>query len=127
MNDDDETFKTSGKYSIVQYLNCTGIVCRWVWVDGCEVRPCDPCARVRPCVPCVPCVSRLPPGVFLPVLDAARVGVSAKGSVMSSTAVLSVNSGKGENKEGRRQPSPAPPEHHPCRAYPNLQQPAQRR
>ena len=23
-------------------------------VDGCEVRPCDPCARVRPCVPCVP-------------------------------------------------------------------------
>ena len=29
--------------------------------DGCEVRLCDPCARVRPCVPCV---SRLPP-VFL--------------------------------------------------------------
>jgi hypothetical protein len=21
-------------------------------LDGCEVRPCDPCARVRPCVPC---------------------------------------------------------------------------
>ena len=38
----------------------------WLWVDGCEVRPCDPFARVRPCVPCVPCVSRLPPGVFLP-------------------------------------------------------------
>ena len=36
----------------------------WVWVDGCEVRPCDPCARVRPCVPCVPCVSRLPPVSF---------------------------------------------------------------
>ena len=43
-------------------------------LDGCEVRLCDPCARVRPCVPCV---SRLeveisvcvpaPPGVFLPV------------------------------------------------------------
>ena len=45
-------------------------VCRWVWVDGCEVRPCDPCARVRPCVPCVPCVSLCPgsPSVFLPVL-----------------------------------------------------------
>ena len=27
-------------------------------------RPCDLCARVRPCVPCVPCVSRLPPGSF---------------------------------------------------------------
>ena len=24
-------------------------------MDGCEVRPCDPFARVRPCVPCVPC------------------------------------------------------------------------
>ena len=33
-------------------------------MDGCEVRPCDPCARVRPCVPCVPCVSRLPPVSF---------------------------------------------------------------
>ena len=39
-------------------------VSAWVWVDGCEVRPCDPCARVRPCVPCVPCVSRLPPVSF---------------------------------------------------------------
>ena len=29
-----------------------------VGLDGCEVRLCDPCARVRPCVPCV---SRLPP------------------------------------------------------------------
>ena len=28
-----------------------------VGLDGCEVRLCDPCARVRPCVPCV---SRLP-------------------------------------------------------------------
>ena len=28
-------------------------------VDGCEVRPFDPCARVRPCVPCVPCLSRV--------------------------------------------------------------------
>ena len=27
-------------------------VCRWVRVEGSEVRPCDPCARVRPCVPC---------------------------------------------------------------------------
>ena len=35
-----------------------------------EVRPCDPCARVRPCVPCVPCVA--PPGVFLPVLYSYR-------------------------------------------------------
>jgi hypothetical protein len=25
------------------------------WKDGFEVRLCDPCARVRPCVPCVPC------------------------------------------------------------------------
>ena len=33
-------------------------------LDGCEVRPCDPCARVRPCVPCVLCVSRLPPVSF---------------------------------------------------------------
>ena len=30
-------------------------------LDGCEVRLCDPCARVRPCVPCV---SRLPPVSF---------------------------------------------------------------
>ena len=45
-----------------------GCVCWWVnlGLDGCEVRLCDPCARVeRPCVPrvshvCVPCVSRLP-------------------------------------------------------------------
>ena len=29
-----------------------------VGVDGCEVRLCDPCACVRPCVPCV---TRLPP------------------------------------------------------------------
>ena len=29
-----------------------------------EIRPCDPFARVRPCVPCVPCVSRLPPVSF---------------------------------------------------------------
>ena len=39
-----------------------------VWKDGCEVRLCDPCARVRPCVPCVSrvlCVPA-PPGVFLP-------------------------------------------------------------
>ena len=28
-------------------------------LDGCEVRLCDPCARVRPCVPCV---SRVRPG-----------------------------------------------------------------
>ena len=42
----------------------TGKLCLWVWVDGCEVRPCDPFARVRPCVPCVPCVSRLPPVSF---------------------------------------------------------------
>ena len=28
-------------------------------LDGCEVRLCDPCARVRPCVPCV---SRVSPG-----------------------------------------------------------------
>ena len=36
----------------------------WVWMDGCEVRLCVPCARVRPCVPRVPCVSRLPPVSF---------------------------------------------------------------
>ena len=35
-----------------------------VGLDGREVRLCDPCVRVRPCVPCV---SRAPPGVFLPV------------------------------------------------------------
>ena len=28
-------------------------------LDGCEVRLCDPCAHVRPCVPCV---SRVCPG-----------------------------------------------------------------
>ena len=39
------------------YRCCTGVC-------GCEVRPCDPFARVRPCVPCVPCVSRLPPVSF---------------------------------------------------------------
>ena len=37
-------------------------VCRWLWVDGSEVRPCDPCARARPCVPCVPCVAGLRAG-----------------------------------------------------------------
>jgi hypothetical protein len=31
-------------------------------VQGCEVRLCDPCARVRPCVPCV---SRLPRCLFI--------------------------------------------------------------
>ena len=30
-------------------------------LDGCEVRLCDPCPRVRLCVPCV---SRLPPESF---------------------------------------------------------------
>ena len=33
-------------------------------MDGCEVRLCVPCARVRPCVPRVPCVHRLPPVSF---------------------------------------------------------------
>jgi hypothetical protein len=34
------------------------------WMDGCEVRLCDPCARVRPCVPCVSRVSvPAPPAV----------------------------------------------------------------
>jgi len=47
-----------------------GCVCWWVnlGLDGCEVRLCDPCARVeRPCVPrvCPVCVPA-PPGVFLP-------------------------------------------------------------
>ena len=52
-----------------------------------EVRPCDPFARVRPCVPCVPCVSRLPPvsffrcpgspGVFLPVEAPVRTAETA--------------------------------------------------
>ena len=37
--------------------SCGCDVCRWVWVDGCEVRPCDLCARVRPCVPRLPPVS----------------------------------------------------------------------
>ena len=41
-------------------------LCGRLWVgmverDVCEVRPCDPCARV--CPVCVPA----PPGVFLPV------------------------------------------------------------
>ena len=45
----------------------TGALAGW---DGCEVRRCDPYARVRPCVPCVsrvvcvPCVSRLPRCLF---------------------------------------------------------------
>ena len=33
-------------------------------LDGCEVRLCDPCARVRPCVPCVPVCVPAPPGIF---------------------------------------------------------------
>ena len=42
-------------------------------LDGCEVRLCDPCARVRPGVPCVsgPCVSRLP---ALPMQAGGNVG-----------------------------------------------------
>ena len=46
-----------------------------VGLDGCEVRLCDPCARVRPCVPCV---SRLPK-CFVPVqvyLAVKPVGVT---------------------------------------------------
>jgi hypothetical protein len=35
--------------------------------DSCEVRLCDPCARVRQCVPCVSRVCPGSPGVFLPV------------------------------------------------------------
>ena len=38
-------------------------LCVLVGLDGCEVRLCDPCARLCPCVlcvPCVSCVSRLP-------------------------------------------------------------------
>ena len=35
-------------------------------LDVCEVRLCDPCARVRPCVPCV---SRLPPVSFYRYCD----------------------------------------------------------
>ena len=34
-------------------------------LDVCEVRLCDPCARVRPCIPCVSRVPA-PPYVFLP-------------------------------------------------------------
>jgi len=30
------------------------------WIDGCEVRLCDPCARVRPSVPCPLCVPAPP-------------------------------------------------------------------
>ena len=42
--------------------------CVLVGLDGCEVRLCDPCARVRPCVPCVcPVCVPAPPGVFFPV------------------------------------------------------------
>ena len=37
-----------------------------VGLDGCEVRLCDPCACVRPCVPCV---SRLPPVSFYRYCD----------------------------------------------------------
>ena len=54
-------------------------VCRWVWVDGCEVRPCDPCARVRPCVPCVPCVSRLPRCLFTGTLIQYTSRVQCRG------------------------------------------------
>jgi len=38
--------------------SCAGCVALLVGLDACEVRLCDPCACVRPCVPCV---SRLPP------------------------------------------------------------------
>ena len=52
------------QYSTVLYL----VPVQYPVLVGCEVRPCDPCARVRPCVPCVPCVSRLPPVSFYRVL-----------------------------------------------------------
>ena len=46
-------------------------------LDGCEVRPCDPCARVRPCVPCVLCVSRLPPVSFYRYILLAQAASSS--------------------------------------------------
>ena len=55
---------TGSRYRVQYRYPVCARVSAWVWVDGCEVRPCDPCARVRPCVPCVPCVSRLPPVSF---------------------------------------------------------------
>ena len=45
---------------LVTHLSCLVrtrgcVLCRvqGYWMDGCEVRLCDPCARVRSCVPCV--------------------------------------------------------------------------
>ena len=50
----------SGRRAVVR-CGCVRALVGW---DGCEVRLCDPCARV---CPCVPCVSRLP-RCFLPVV-----------------------------------------------------------
>ena len=44
-------------YSTVKGNQALRVRYRWVGMRGCEVRLCDPCARVSPCVPCV---SRLP-------------------------------------------------------------------
>ena len=52
-----------------------------VGLDGCEVRLCDPCARLCPCVLCVPCVSRLPPVSFYRYYATIRVPVCARVSV----------------------------------------------
>jgi hypothetical protein len=48
-----------------------------VGLDGCEVRLCDPCARVRPGAPFVSCVCvPAPPGVFERyVPDASDLGI----------------------------------------------------
>ena len=62
-----------------------------VGLDGCEVRLCDPCARVRPCPVCVPApgvrlpnltLTQAPPGVFLPVpvRTVSRLSVHERGA-----------------------------------------------
>ena len=77
---------------------CTGVS------DGCEVRLCDRCARVRPCVPCVSrvnvnttdatpaCVSRLPRCLYRlpPVTIVGRRPFLCSITVQCSTGIVPV-------------------------------------
>ena len=49
---------TYGRRAVGAGVFCVGLLVG-LRLDGCEVRVCAPCARVRPCVPCV---SRRYPG-----------------------------------------------------------------
>ena len=50
---------------------------RWVGMRGCEVRLCDPCAHVSPCVPCASRLPTLYPAVIVNVKKRSHRCVAA--------------------------------------------------